>query len=337
MAFHLGVLKLLAERDALERVSRLSTVSGGSLITGLIYHANGFTWPTSQAFLTKVLPSVANDLVRRSIQARIVRRMLSPKNWRYLVSRANLLAEELNECWGFDVPISRIDQFPSWSINGTTAETGKRFRFKSDSMGDWSLGYAIHPNFKLGDALAISAAFPGLLGPLVLETSAYTWRKWTGKEPTNADPEIDNIGFKRIHVYDGGLYDNLGLEPFFDAGKQELKYEAKLADELLLVSDAGAPLERGLKYCPLGLLRLKRVADIMSDQSRALRVRGLMNYLSATPKRGALVTIIQTGSDIDRTASQFAINYPTDLKRLTPSALNLLMQHGYNTAKAALD
>ncbi|MEF9672493.1 patatin-like phospholipase family protein [Pseudomonas sp. PCH446] len=34
MAFHLGVLKYLAEQQALERLTQISTVSGGSLLVG---------------------------------------------------------------------------------------------------------------------------------------------------------------------------------------------------------------------------------------------------------------------------------------------------------------
>ena len=36
MAFHLGVLRRMAEQGLLERVSHLSSVSGGSLIVGLV-------------------------------------------------------------------------------------------------------------------------------------------------------------------------------------------------------------------------------------------------------------------------------------------------------------
>ena len=48
MAFHLGVLKRMAELDLLERVARISTVSGSSLLMGLVYRSNDFCWPTSQ-------------------------------------------------------------------------------------------------------------------------------------------------------------------------------------------------------------------------------------------------------------------------------------------------
>ncbi len=35
IAFHVGVLRLLAEKGVLEQIGELSTVSGGSLLVGL--------------------------------------------------------------------------------------------------------------------------------------------------------------------------------------------------------------------------------------------------------------------------------------------------------------
>ena len=75
----------------------------------------------------------------------------------------------------------------------------------------------------------------------------------------------------------------MGLEPLFDAGRQVPKYEGCY----LICSDAGAPLSPGFNMGPLNVFRLKRVADIMSDQSRSLHVRTLMQYIRQTPSSGA--------------------------------------------------
>ena len=42
MAYHLGVLKYFAEQESLEKISKISSVSGGSLLIGLIYKNNGY-------------------------------------------------------------------------------------------------------------------------------------------------------------------------------------------------------------------------------------------------------------------------------------------------------
>jgi len=63
MAFHMGVLRFLAENNALERISDISTVSGGSLLTGLIFSKNGLQWPNSEEFLGKTHPQIKKSIV----------------------------------------------------------------------------------------------------------------------------------------------------------------------------------------------------------------------------------------------------------------------------------
>jgi len=48
LVFHLGVLKRLAQENLLEEITQISSVSGGSLGTGLIYNLNDLKWPSSK-------------------------------------------------------------------------------------------------------------------------------------------------------------------------------------------------------------------------------------------------------------------------------------------------
>src|SRR5690242_2396041 len=92
MVFHLGVMKHLAERGLLENVERISTVSGGSLLVGLLLQQNQMRWPTSKQFLERSFPALRESLCTRSLQWGAARQLLNPLNWRFLLSRANLLA-----------------------------------------------------------------------------------------------------------------------------------------------------------------------------------------------------------------------------------------------------
>ena len=56
--FHLGVLGRLAEDGLLEKITRISTVSGGTLVTGLVYSIAGNKWPTSDIFLHQCLEQI---------------------------------------------------------------------------------------------------------------------------------------------------------------------------------------------------------------------------------------------------------------------------------------
>src|SRR5471030_1043320 len=153
MTFHLGMLKYLAEQQALERVTQISTVSGGSLLVGLIFHENHGDWPDSAIFLQRIYPALQAKLCSRSLLWSALRQLLNPLNFRFLLSRANLLALALQKEWGVTALLPEIAANPDWSINGTTAENGKRFRFKRDNMGDYSIGYAATTGFPLAQAL----------------------------------------------------------------------------------------------------------------------------------------------------------------------------------------
>lgn len=310
MVFHLGVLRHLAERGLLESVERISTVSGGSLLVGLLLQQNEMRWPTSGRFLAHSLPTLREALCARSLQWGAARRLLNPLNWPFLLSRANLLALTLQHEWQVTSTLADLPEVPEWSINGTTAESGRRFRFKRIDIGEYTLGYASAAHFPLASALAVSAAFPGGFGPLTLETGRYEWRKRAWDAPPEA-AESTTPTFRRLHLYDGGVYDNMGLEPFFDAGRQRPKHEGCY----VICSDAGAPLAPGFDMGPLNAFRLKRVADIMSEQSRSLRVRTLVHYLQQTPSSGAYLSInTPVSSSKNCQSRQFASSFPTTLR-----------------------
>lgn len=337
MVFHLGVLRFLAERGLLERITHISTVSGGSLGLGLILQENGLQWPSSKKFLDDLLPRLREKLCDRSLLGDSLRQLLVPTNWRYLFSRANLVAEALRLNWGVSGKLSDLPVVPEWSINGTTAETGKRFRFKRNNLGDWELGYAAADQYPLAHAMAVSAAFPGGIGPLVINVKEYQWvyRGWGQPEKHS---KLRSLPFSKLHLYDGGVYDNLGLESFFDAGKL-LPKDPHASNVVIITSDASAPLKRGFSFGSLSPWRLKRVADIMSEQTRALRVRGFVEYIKAGNCRGAYLYIGQslnipifsppTEDSPKCESSEFASGFPTTLSRLTEVQFDRIFMHGY--------
>jgi NTE family protein len=328
MLFHLGVLRLLSERGMLENVQRISTVSGGSLLVGVLLQENQLQWPTSEKFLSEIYPKLREKLCRRSLQWGAVRQLLSPWNWRFILSRSNLLALALQKEWGVRGLLRDLPRNLDWSINGTTAENGKRFRFKQADIGDYALGYARSVNFPLASAIAVSAAFPGGFGPLELNTDGFEWKKREWDAPIGSEASVD-LGFKKLHLYDGGVYDNLGLEPFFDSGRGT----PKQLDSFILVSDAGAPLPIGFSLMALNPFRLKRVADIMADQSHALRVRAFHHYLQKGDGRGALLYI---GTPVETEwpckSAAFAAGFSTTLRRIDMSEFDRISEHGYRVA-----
>lgn len=330
MIFHLGVLQFFAECHLLERVSKISTVSGGSLLIGLILQENHLQWPSSKTFCSVIVPNLKTKLCSSSLQWGAARQLKYFKNWQHIFSRANLLALALENEWKIKAKLSDIPNTPQWSINGTTAESGKRFRFKSSDFGDYTLGYAQSLDFPLSSALAMSAAFPGGFGPLKLNAQLFQWKKREWGDSLEQEKFVD-IRYQYLHLYDGGIYDNLGLESFFDAGRGN----SKLADDqIIVVSDAGAPLQDGFSFGILSPFRLKRIFDITSEQSRALRVRSFVNYIQQSDRRGAYLYINNpVNNDITtHDSAKFSANFPTTLRKLKIHEFDKLLEHGYRIA-----
>lgn len=333
MTFHLGVMRALADTGRLESVSRISSVSGGSLVIGLVLHRSGMAWPSSEKFLEEIYPALRAELTSRSLQWDALRELSSIGNLRFLLSRSNLLAAALRRRWGIENKLSDLPSIPEWSINGTNAQNGRRFRFKRADLGDYLTGYAATGNFPLANAMAVSAAFPGGFGPLRLRAQNFKWKRrasWGGPAHETVDAQPESV----IHLYDGGVYDNLGLEPFFDAGRGTAK-EAN--GHFILVSDAGRPLDMGFSKYSLNPFRIKRVADIMSDQSHALRVRTFHHYLSKDPNRGAMVYIGSPTSlsSEDQQEARFVATFPTSLIKLTPADFDRIAAHGQTLTRLA--
>jgi len=348
MIFHAGMLQWLANASRLESVSVISTVSGGSLITGLIYRLNDWKWPSSEQYLNKVFPEVRRLLTTFCLQSEARKLMvMRPSNWRHLLSRANVLAPAISECWGINVTMDALQTDCEWSINATTAETGKRFRFKQGRCGDYETGYAAARHFPLSEAMAASAAYPLLIGPLRINASKLQWFKRAAWGGTTEDEQSTPAPFERLHLMDGGIYDNLGMEPLFDIGKKI----PKSGIDFIIVSDAGASLVRQPLHAQWNWKRLSRILEISMDQARALRIRPFVNAIIENPSLGRYY---QIGSVPENALKKFATeemntrsdnfwlssaecfrasHWPTDLKMVSEEEFDLISRHGFETAK----
>lgn len=329
MAFHLGVLKYLAERGLLERISKLSSVSGGSLLVGLILHHHGMRWPSSKEFLVNTYPSMRRRLCTDNLLVGAFKAVSNPFNWRFLISRANLLAKAIESVWGITDKVSDLPNFPEISLNGTTAENGKRFRFKNDSMGDYTLGYAKPQGFRLADAMAMSAAVPGVFGPLAVDASSFKWERRISYGASIETLQAVPANFSKLHLYDGGVYDNLGLEPLFDCATQAPK--AGIEGCFILVSDAGAVLTNGFDLAPYNFMRFKRMSDIQGDQIRSLRVRPFWKFIQRAPSNGAYIYIAEPDVPTSET-SRPAVFFKTTLLPLTEHNFDAIAERGYLVA-----
>ena len=152
---------------------------------------------------------------------------------------------------------------------------------------------------------------------------------------------------KIIHLWDGGVYDNLGLESIFtpeNAGtlKDGLDY--------MIVSNASASIGPYRRQAGFTYSNLKRLLDISMDQVTSLRNRMVMDFIIRTNQGMYLkigssaekITSVSKCPDDLRTHllqeclstsdSEKAMNYKTTLQKPKESDYQLLLRHGYEVA-----
>jgi NTE family protein len=355
--YHLGVLARLASEGRLEEVTHLSTVSGGSLCIGLVYALSEFRWPSSQAYLETVMPQARQHLLGDDFTAGLLWRLLR-RPWSIFETRADDLSALLKKHWSVSIALRELPAHPRWMINATCYETGKNWRFERFRMGDYVFGYSNDLELPLSDALAASAGFPGLIGPLVIDTTRHRWFRY--RQPAQDEPGIgagaqDAQGktepvepaFKRVHLWDGGVYDNHGLE-----GLHDFESGWRQGVDFLIVSDgSGKPTVE--KYRVRGVF-LRIITGVMMDQIRSLRARAIMERIKNHGDQGAILTIGNSCAAVMQAAGRQAdlaglcqtclsaeeatraALFPTTIRRLTDAEFELLFRHGHEVADYTL-
>jgi len=342
--FHFGVLARLSETDLWDKVTHISTVSGGSLCAARLFAHATLKWPSVEEFnscLCETFKIVTTfDLQRAYVLSTLI------KPWRLLHGRAYLIAKLLESKWGIFGCLSQLPSSPRWHICSTCYESGKNWRFSKKRMGDYVSNYVESPKFPISSAVASSAAVPGLIGPLKVDTSKFAWKQFSGKHLVETMP----IG-KTLTLWDGGVYDNLGIEALYKIGSGPRE-----GIDFLLISDASAPISikkrAWVEKIPLPGSPT-RLVDIPTDQVRSVRSREIY-HLFKQRQNGGYIRIGETIGDIARNLAsnaigdghiesaldssevEFVANFKTTLRRVTPHEFELLFRHGYEACSAVL-
>src|SRR5690349_3935153 len=216
------------KRRLLDEVDMISAVSGGTL-PATYYALRGEK--TFEEFESKVLS--------RNLERELALRVVSPDNWFRLSSgtfgKSDLFAEVYDETVFDRATFGDLQRAggPFVIINGTDVTTGYRFSYTQDYFdaicGDLS-------KVTLGRAIATSTALPPLLTPITLENRGGTCGRkmpaWVaaveataGKSETpgrallraHALQSYENPERPYIHLFDGGLSENLGLTEVLSA------------------------------------------------------------------------------------------------------------------------
>jgi NTE family protein len=327
MIFHVGALIRLNEAGLLAKLSRVSSVSGGSITAAVLGHQ----WKH-----LKFVQGVADNLnivVERIRQmadtnvdiGAVIGGILLPGTVSDRVSAAydKVL---FNGATLQDLPDDKKGEGPRFVINATSVQTAALWRFSKPYMGDYRIGLIDSPTVPLARAVAASSAFPPLLSPLALDLDQ------APTETTGAD--LARAPFTSVAVLsDGGVYDNLGLET---AIKRYMT---------LLVSDGGqkiAPEED--PHTDWGRHSV-RIFDIVDNQVRSLRKRHLIESYLRGDHTGCYWGIRTNFADYgltndplgsSRRNPTYLAEIPTRLERMPRVLQEQLINWGYAVCDAAL-
>ena len=328
--FHLGALRRLNELGILSKVTTVSSVSGGSILAGHMATTLN-PWPSPGDVVADWERRVEAGFVEftgHDLRTGAIARRLLPWNWLRSSTAVMTLMEEYERRLT-PLGLAELPVRPRFILCATDMAFGKNWVFERERAGDYLMGYLMPPpaGWTLARAIAASSCFPPVFNPMPVRAKSDAYKKGTAPRETR-----ESIVDRGLRLTDGGLYDNLGLEPVW-------KDHATV-----LVSDGGATFDpepdRGL------FRRLKRYSDIISNQVGALRKRWLLSNFINGALTGTYWGIGSLAENYDRsghpayapdTVENLIAEIRTDLDAFSEAEIKVLVNHGYVLANVAIE
>lgn len=326
MLFHLGALWRLNELAYLPRLTRVSSVSGGSLTAGVLgLKWKELTWENGVASNFNVVVEPVLQMASRSVHVpAILRGLFGPGNIADQVAKR--YGEHLyGEATLQDLPLD--SEGPRFVFNAANLQSGALFRFSRPYLADYRVGMIRAPRTPLAVAVAASSAFPPFLSPARLRFKTSEWEDSTeGADLTSGKYRTD------VKLSDGGVYDNLGIETVWK------KYRT------VLVSDAGGKTGGDPKPPADWLRHTRRVLDVIDNQVRSLRKRQVIDSFQANERAGTYWGIRTQIADYglpsawpcDPVRTMQLARVKTGLQKLDTRTQERLVNWGYAVSDAAM-
>ncbi len=264
--FHLGAIWRLNEMALLPEISQFSSVSGGSILTGLL----AVRWAKLKfhdGIAVNFDDEIANpiwDFCSRNVDRTAVLFGLVLGTWKLeQIYRKHLVGE---------FQLQDLPDYPDFVLNAAHIETGRNCTLSKKGLHTWRLGDVELPYLALAKAIAASSAFPPAFPPVTLDLDASAFVK---AEYTNLFHR-DDLKHK-VSLTDGGAYDNLGIHAIRDC-------------TTILVSDGSSPLNAtpGKWFARQFNHRIMRPMETAIEQTRALRRRDIVGKFLSNDKKGTL-------------------------------------------------
>jgi NTE family protein len=328
MVFHLGALMRLNETGYLKKLSRVSSVSGGSITAAML----GLHWK-QLAFGSDHVATKLFELVIKPIfefagvtidEGSIVGGMLNPfKSIPDEIAEAyrkHLFARSTLQ----DLPSD--NEGPRFVINATNVQTKVLWRFSKPYIADYRVGMLRNPETELAVAVGASSAFPPVLSPVRLKFAPNSFDPTTAgdlqREPYTTD----------VFLTDGGVYDNLGLETAWK------EYDT------ILISDGGGLAGDEPKPHADWFQHARRILDVIDNQVGSLRKRQAIASFINKERTGVYwgirtdIANYQLSDSLNCPYSKTIqlANIPTRLKAMDEVQRQRLVNWGYAVSDAGL-
>jgi NTE family protein len=321
MLFHLGALYRLNELCLLPKIKRIASVSGGSLAAAALaigWNDLKFDSEGIARNLTEAVGKPLLNLAERNIDIKAIALGLLPG-----LSAANIAAHYYDRFLCHGAKLQDLPASPKFVFIATNLQTGSIWRFSKEYAADYQVGQWFNPDLPLSTILSASAGFPPFLSPCRVRVPDGKIEKTDGathnKYPFN----------RHLVLTDGGVYDNLGLEPVWKRYKT------------LLVSDGGALSGYQGRPSANWLSQSIRVNSIAMQQVIFLRKRFLRDVDSYKDRDVLVWSIAEPLKEQLLTfSSENAITaaaVPTRLAKLNSAGKRLLLQSGYVHCVNALE
>ncbi|MGB2817494.1 MAG: patatin-like phospholipase family protein [Burkholderiaceae bacterium] len=324
MLFHVGVLWRLNELGWLTRLTRVSSVSGGSITAGVL----GLNWSKlafdGSGVATQFVANVVDPLRKMADTSidvsSVIAGALLPG-----VSISDRVTRKYKEVLFGDATLQALPDEPRFTFCATNVQTASLFRLSKKRAADWQVGELVAPTIPLARAVAASSAFPPVLSPCEIELPSPLQPfadSTLGRPPFTTD----------LVLADGGVYDNLGIEPVWkNCGT-------------VLVSDAGQKIDPEEEPAQDWARHTMRVLNLIDNQVRALRKRQVVGSYVVGLRKGAYWGIRTNIQDyqlatalpcpFDRTLDIAAT--PTRLTSLDAPTQERLINWGYAVCDAGM-
>jgi NTE family protein len=324
MLFHAGALWRLNEAALLGRLDRVSSVSGGSITAGVL----GLAWPRldfdGAGVARALVPEVVEPLRRMARHTidfpAIALGLLLPGT-----IGDRIVGSYRRRLFG-SATLQDLPDRPRFVFDATNLQSGVLWRFAKPYMRDYRVGEVKAPRVGLATAVAASSAFPPFLSPIVLKLADGDFTPGSGND-------LQRSPFTtRVSLTDGGVYDNLGLEPIWK------RYET------ILISDGGGHMgaqERPHRFWPL---HAYRVLGVIDTQVRSLRKRAAIDAFVAGRRKGGYWGIrtdiadygLPSALPCPHAATMKLASVATRLGRMDETTQERLINWGYAVCDATL-